>query len=74
MSAKFIPDNEDPLRQLQATEKAQTTWYRTILIYLTIQAIIGFIAIEFAFSRTIRYREVDEVRDGRFPWFRRYDA
>lgn len=31
-------------------------------------------AIEYAFSRTKRFREVDEERDGRFPWFRRYDA
>jgi hypothetical protein len=30
--------------------------------------------VEWAFVRTKRFREVDEKRDGRFPWFRRYDA
>ena len=50
------------------------TWFRVIGIYLVVQAFIGFIAIEFAWHRTKRFREQNEDRDARFPSFRRYDA
>ena len=38
------------------------------------QAIVGIFALEYALARTKRFREKNEERDGRFPWFRRYDA
>lgn len=43
-------------------------------IYLLVQAVLGIIAIEYAFSRTKRFRERNEERDSVFPPFRRYDA
>lgn len=46
----------------------------TLLIYFGVQAIIGVIAIEFAWARTKRFRQVDERRDAMFPQFRRNDA
>ena len=46
----------------------------TIFIFFVAQAIIGVIGIEYAWSRTKRYREIDEQRDGKFPAFRRVDA
>jgi hypothetical protein len=42
--------------------------------YLAIQALVGVLAVEFAFSRTSRFRTKDEARDVGFPHFRRYDA
>jgi hypothetical protein len=47
---------------------------QTILIYLIVQAVIGIVAIEYAWCRTKRFREVDERRDLMFPQFRRTDA
>jgi len=44
------------------------------VIYLSVQAVVGIIAIEYAFARTKRFREVDEGRDGQYPHFRRHDA
>ena len=38
-------------------------WIRPVVIILGIQAFIGFIAIEYAFSRIKRMRVVDEERD-----------
>lgn len=47
---------------------------QAILIYLFIQAIIGIVALEFAWSKTKRFREVNERRDGKYPYFRRTDS
>lgn len=50
-------------------------YYLNVLYwYLGIQAIIGFLAVEFALSRFSRFMEKDEARDCNFPAFRRYDA
>ena len=46
----------------------------TLCIYFGVQAFIGIIAIEYAFYRTKRFREIDEKRDSEFPAFRRLDA
>ena len=46
----------------------------TLLIYFGVQAVIGIIAIEYAWARTARFRQVDEARDSAFPQFRRTDA
>ena len=57
------------------------TWYNTnaswingLLITLAVQAVIGVIAIEYAFLRLKRFKNIDEERDSRFPAFRRRDA
>lgn len=50
------------------------TWFKVVGIYLVVQAIIGFIGIEYTWYRTKRFRENNEERDERFPAFRRYDA
>ena len=50
------------------------TWFKVIGIYLLVQAVLGIIALEYAWHRTKRFREQNEERDGRFPPFRRYDA
>ena len=50
------------------------SWSRILIYYMSVQAIIGAILMEYSMSRTRRFRDADEVRDGRFPWFRRYDA
>ena len=47
---------------------------RGIIIALIVQAFFGFIAIEYAFSRLKRMRNVDESRDGQYPAYRRLDA
>jgi hypothetical protein len=47
---------------------------QTIGIYLIVQAIIGIVAIEYAWSRLKRFREIDPIRDAKFPAFRRNDA
>jgi len=39
-----------------------------------VQAILGIVAIEYAWCRTKRMREVDETRDGQFSAFRRTDV
>ena len=44
------------------------------MIFLGAQAVIGIIAFEFAWSRTKRFRNVDEKRDSLYPQFRRQDA
>ena len=43
-------------------------------IALALQAVIGFVALEWAWSQLRRFREVDEERDSKFPAFRRRDA
>jgi hypothetical protein len=45
-----------------------------ILIYMGLQALLGFVLLEFAWRRTKRHREVDEERDSLFPHFRRTDV
>lgn len=35
---------------------------------------MGICALEYAFRRTKRFREIDEMRDGQYPHFRRHDA
>lgn len=47
---------------------------RTVTIYLGFQALIGFVAIEYAWRRTQRFRDRNEARDAQYPHFRRYDA
>lgn len=44
------------------------------MIALGVHMIIGFIAIEYAFSRLKRFRDGNEERDSKFPAFRRRDA
>jgi hypothetical protein len=46
----------------------------TVLIYLAVQAVIGIIAIEFAFKKCERFMQPDEERDAQVPHFRRLDA
>mmetsp|Transcript_11024 Transcript_11024/g.18428 ORF Transcript_11024/g.18428 Transcript_11024/m.18428 type:complete len:272 (+) Transcript_11024:24-839(+) len=45
-----------------------------LIIGMSIQAVIGLIAIEYAFKRVRRMIKVDEDRDSKFPAFRRLDA
>jgi hypothetical protein len=40
-----------------------SSWIRGISIALIIQAVLGIIAIEYAFSRLKRMQQVDEKRD-----------
>ena len=49
-------------------------WVRGLIIAAIVQAFFGLIAIEYAFYRLKRMRNVDESRDGQFPAFRRLDA
>lgn len=35
----------------------------TIIIFLSVQAVIGIIAIEWAFAKNKRFQNVDETRD-----------
>lgn len=51
-----------------------SSWIRGISIALIIQAVLGIIAIEYAFSRLKRMQQVDEKRDSQFQGFRRLDA
>lgn len=44
------------------------------MIYFVVQAVIGIIAIEYAWCRTKRFRENNPARDEQYPAFRRYDA
>lgn len=44
------------------------------MIYMGCQALVGIFAVEYAFSKTKRFRKVDEERDGKFPAFRRKDV
>ena len=43
------------------------------LIAIVINAVIGVVLLEYAWSGTKRHRQVDEERDKRFPAFRRLD-
>ena len=63
-------------RNLGATEDnlLSRRWVQIIVIYLSVQALVGIIAIEYAFARTKRFREANEGRDSQYPHFRRYDA
>lgn len=47
--------------------------YFCIQIYLLIQAIIGIFAVEYAWSKLERFREIDPIRDLNYPQYRRYD-
>jgi hypothetical protein len=48
--------------------------FSTLIIFLAAQAVIGIVAFEYAWSRTKRFRNVDERRDALYPNFRRNDA
>jgi hypothetical protein len=37
---------------------------QTILIYLCVQAALGILALEYAWKRSKRFRQIDEIRDG----------
>ena len=41
---------------------------------MVVQAILGIVAIEYAWNRTKRMREIDEERDSQYPAFRRTDV
>ena len=45
-----------------------------LIIYVSVQAILGIIFIEYAFYRTKRFRDGNEARDCLYPGYRRYDA
>jgi hypothetical protein len=49
-------------------------WIRGLTIAFAIQALIGFIAVEYAFSRLNRFRDGNEERDSKFPAYRRLDV
>jgi hypothetical protein len=38
--------------------------FQTILIYLCVQTVFGIMALEYAWKRSKRFREIDEIRDG----------
>lgn len=44
------------------------------MLCLGVQAFIGILGLEFAWSRTKRMRSIDEARDSQFPAFRRTDV
>jgi NADH:ubiquinone oxidoreductase subunit 3 (subunit A) len=48
--------------------------YRTLIIIFSVQAILGILLFEFAYSRTAPYRNIDEERDCIYPAFRRNDV
>lgn len=48
--------------------------FEIVGIYLFVQAVIGIIAIEYAWYKTKRYRELNEERDSNFQAFYRLDA
>ena len=54
--------------------KNNSGWIRFFTLYFAIQAVIGFIAVEYAFSRLKRFRDGNEERDSKFPAYRRLDA
>lgn len=58
---------------MESASITETTGH-TLLIFFISQAIIGVIAIEYAWSRTKRFREIEEERDSKFPAFRRTDV
>lgn len=43
-------------------------------IYLGVQAVLGIIMIEYAWSRNKRFLIQDEERDKNYPLFRRHDS
>ena len=49
-------------------------WIRGITLAMGLQAIMGLILIEYAFSRLKRFRDGNEQRDSHFPAFRRRDV
>ena len=49
-------------------------WAQFLIVAMSLQAVLGIIAIEYAFSRLERMKNVDEERDSQFPAFRRRDA
>ena len=49
-------------------------WSKILLIYLIVQAVLGVLALSFAWSRTQRFRNIIEKRDGKYPAFRRTDV
>jgi len=55
-------------------EGIQSSYMLTVGLYFGVQAIIGVVALEYAWARTKRFREVDEKRDSMFPQFRRNDV
>ena len=52
------------IKKLEDVGGISSKTFETILIYLGVQAILGIIALEYAWCRTKRFREIDEKRDG----------
>ena len=49
-------------------------WVTGLLIGLGVHALVGLVAIEYAFHRLSRVRDGDVARDAKFPAFRRRDV
>jgi hypothetical protein len=45
-----------------------------LVIYGAVQALLGFLAVQFSFSRCQRMLKIEEERDSKFPAFRRLDV
>ena len=72
---RFLSDNDD-LEVFEEFEfyNKNKKWIRGLTLAFAIQAVIGIIAIEYAFSRLKRFRDGNEERDCKFPAYRRLDA
>ena len=71
---RLLSDNDDFEIFEESFYKNNSGWIRFFTLAFAIQAVIGFIAVEYAFSRLTRFRDGDELRDSKFPAYRRLDA
>lgn len=51
-----------------------SSFYNFIVIYLIVQAILGILLFEWAYSKTDRHRTFNKERDEKFHSYRRLDA
>ena len=51
-----------------------TKTFQTWVVYMVVQAILGILALEYAWCRTKRFRKAEESRDEGFPAWRRRDV
>ena len=71
--SRLLSEDENDLSEY-SFYKNNSGWIRFFTLYFAIQAVIGFIAVEYAFSRLKRFMDGNEERDSKFPAYRRLDA
>ena len=74
LSNVVASETHENVKPMEENAEMPNRFLKILAFYVIAQAVIGVLAIEYAWSKTKRFREINEERDSKFPAFRRIDV